>query len=224
MAERAIPEREQYPNNSDRAKEKAKADAKKPVKEVTRVTKGKVHQRKKPLGRRFAEAFGAQEGQGVIEYILYDIIIPATKNMLLDSISDGVEMALFGEVRARRRRPGGGGGQRSRYDYDRVSYRNDDRDRRDMRDRRDRNRANLRDYEDIIFDSKADAEEVISGLVDLIDGYGQATVIDLYDLSGVTPPSDMYNMDNYGWTNLGSATSVRNRDGYVLNLPRAVLL
>lgn len=222
MAERAMPEREQYPNNSDRAKEKAKAEAKKPKKEVTKVTKGNVHQRKKPLGRRFAEAFGAQEGQGVIEYILYDIIIPATKNMLLDSISDGVEMALFGEVRSRRRRSTSGA-QRSRYDYDRPSYR-DYRDRRDQRDYRDRNRSNPRDYEDIIFDSKADAEEVISGLVDLIDGYGQATVIDLYDLSGVTVPSDMYNMENYGWTNLGSATSIRTRDGYVLNLPRAVLL
>lgn len=216
MANRAMPERDPYPNNSDRAKE---AQIKKPVKkEVAKVTKGKVRQRKKPLGRRFAEAFGAKEGQGVVEYILYDIIIPATKNMLLDSISDGVEMALFGEVRSRRRRPSYGG-QRSRYEYDRVSYRSDD--RRDARDRRDRPRANMRDYEDILFDSKADAEEVITGLVDMIDQYGQATVADLYDLSGVTPE---YTMDNYGWTNLSSATSSRTRDGYVLNLPRAVLL
>lgn len=217
MADRAMPELK-FPNNSDRAKEAA---ARKPIKkEIAKVTKGKVRQRKKPLGRRFAEAFGAKEGQSVIEYILYDIVIPATKNMLLDSISDGVEMALFGEVRSGRRRRPSYGGSRSRCEYDRVSYR-DDRDRRDPRDRRDRLRANMRDYEDILFDSKADAEEVITGLVDMIDQYGQATVADLYDLSGVTPE---YTMDNYGWTNLSTATSRRDRDGYVLDLPRAVLL
>lgn len=218
MADRAMPERA-FPNNSDRAKE---ASAKKPIKkEIAKVTKGKVRQRKKPLGRRFAEAFGAKEGQGVIEYILYDIVIPATKNMLLDSISDGVEMALFGEVRSGRHRRPSYGGSRSRYEYDRVSYRGDERDRRDSRDRRDRLRANVRDYEDIVFDSKADAEEVITNLVELIDQYGQATVADLYDSSGLTPE---YTMDNYGWTNLSTATSRRDRDGYVLDLPRAVLL
>lgn len=219
MANVNLPVREQYPNNSYAAKEKQEERKKKtPPK---KVTKGKVTQKKKPLGRRFAEAFGAQEGQGVLEYILYDIIIPATKNMLLDSISDGVEMALFGEVRSRRRRPGGYNDVRSsRTNYDRISYRGDTFDRRDDRPR-ERLRANMRDYEDIIFDSKADAEEVITGLVDMIDAYGQATVSDLYDLAGITPE---YTMDNYGWTNLSSATSSRTRDGYVLNLPRAVLL
>lgn len=220
MANVNLPVREQYPNNSYAAKEKEEEEKRRdPPK---KVTKGKVTKRKKPLGRRFAEAFGAEEGQGVFEYILYDIVIPATKNMLLDSISDGVEMALFGEVRSRRRRPNDyrGDPRRARMDYDRISYRDDFRDRRDSRDRRPR--ANMREYEDIVFDSKADAEEVITGLIDMIDAYGQATIVDLYDLAGITPPQ--YTLDNYGWTNLSSATSSHVRDGYVLNLPRAVLL
>ncbi len=218
MANVNLPVREQYPNNSYTAKDKAEKEKKAPPKKLERVTSGKVTKKKKPLGRRFAEAFGAKEGQGVFEYILYDIIIPATKNMLLDSISDGVEMALFGEVRSRRRRLDMSSRNRGRMEYDRISYRGETRDRRDNRDRL---RANMRDYEDIVFDSKADAEKVITGLVDMIDSYGQATVADLYDLSGITPE---YTMDNYGWTNLSSATSSRTRDGYVLNLPRAVLL
>lgn len=224
-----MPVPEDFPNKSETA-QRRKEEPPREEKPIVKVTKGKVTIRKKPLGRRFAEAFGAQEGQGVIDYILYDIIVPATKNMLLDSISDGVEMALFGEVRGRRRRSSD---NRSRYAYDRVSYRDDrDRYRNDRRDRRDdrygrdhrddiQERRSMRDYEDIVFNSKQDAEDVISSLVDMIDEYGQATVADLYDLAGITPE---YTYGNYGWTNLSSATSVRDRDGYTLRLPRAILL
>lgn len=226
MAERRLIDETQYPNNSNAAKELAKREAasspspdKAPVK---KVTKGAVRQRKKPLGRRIAEVFGAREGQGVIEYILHDIIIPATQNMIVDSIIDGAEMAILGEVRGRRRRPGD---RSTRYAYDRVSYRDDYRrdyrnERRDDRDDR-RPRANMRDYEDIIFDSKADAEEVLSQMIELIDIYDQVTIADLYDLAGLTPE---YTVGNYGWRNLSTATPRRIRDGYILDLPRPVLL
>lgn len=230
MAEVQMPVPEDFPNKSETAQRKQE-DLPKEEKRITKVTTGKVSIRKKPIGRRFAEAFGAQEGQGVIDYILYDIIVPATKNMLLDSISDGVEMALFGEVRGRRRRSGSGSSPR--YAYDRVSYRDDrDRYRGDRRDRRDdrrdqrdrddrRERRNIQDYEYIFFDSKKDAEAIISSLIDIIDQYGQCTVIDLYDLAGITPE---YTYGNYGWTNLSNATSVRDRDGYTLRLPTPILL
>lgn len=221
MAEVRLPQEDDYPNNSNVLKDREVERDAKPKKEPTKVTKGKVTQRKKPFGRRFAEAFGAQDGQGVFDYIIYDIIIPATKNMIVDSIIDGAEMAILGETRSRRRRPSDRGS--TRYAYDRVSYR--DRDRRwNDRDRYEdrRTRSNLRDYEDIVFDSKADAEEVISGLIEIIDVSGQATVLDLYDLSGLKPVD--YAVGNYGWTNLSTATTERTRDGYVLYLPKATLL
>lgn len=224
MAERPMPVSETYPNNSDRAKARIQEEPQRPDK-LDKVTHGKVVQKKKSFGRRFAEAFGAREGQGVMDYILYDIIIPATKNMIVDSIQNGAEMMIFGEIQGGRRRRGGYDSGRG-YRYDRVSYRDDDR-RGYGRDRRDDDRGDrrapsgMRDYEDIIFDSKEDAEDVISNLVDLIDAYGQATVADLYDLAGLTPE---YTCGNYGWRNLGSARSRHIRDGYVLDLPRAIVL
>lgn len=224
MAEAKLPVAEDFPNMSDTAKRKKETDNTKPKKKITKVVKGTVRKRKKTLGRRFAEAFGAEEGQGVLDYILCDIIIPATKNMLLDSISDGVEMALFGEVRGRRRRSDYRD-SRSRIQYDWPSYRLDD-DRRDRRDRRDsreerRPRAAIRDFEDITFDYRSDAEEVISALVDTIEAYGQATVADLYDMVGITPD---YTYGNYGWTNLAAASVIQLRNGFALDLPRPILL
>lgn len=218
MAEHRLPDETLYPNNSNAAKERVKKEPPLEKAPINKVTKGTVQKRKKTLGKRLAEAFGAREGQGVLEYVLHDIIIPATQNMIVDSIIDGAEMAILGEVRGRRRRPGD---RTSRYAYDRVSY--NDYFRRDRRDDRDDRRphANMKDYEDIIFDSKADAEEVLSQMIELIDIYGQVTIIDLYDLSGLTLD---YSTGNYGWRNLSTATARRIRDGYILDLPRPVLL
>lgn len=221
MAERVVPTRENYPNNSERAKNKVRRERESNEK-IEKVTKGTVVQRKKSFGKKFAEAFGAREGQGVIDYILYDIIIPATKNMVVDSIINGAEMAILGEVRGRRGY--GSSSPRASYRYDRVSYRGDD--RRDYRDRYDDRRPprGLYDYEDILFEGphgKEDAEDVISGMIDILDAYGEVTVAALYELAGVTPE---YTVGNYGWTNLSSAHSRRVRDGYVLDLPRAIAL
>lgn len=222
MAERRLPEDTIYPNNSDTARDR-ESTPKKP--KIEKVTSGAVRKRKKPIGKRLAEIFGARDGQGVLEYILRDIIVPATQNMIVDSIIDGAEMAILGEVRPRSR----AGSRGTRYRYDRVSYRDDDRDRMRRRDdRRDdarddrRVRSSLYDYEDIGFDFQDDAEKVINGMLDILDTYGSVSVADVYDLSGVPAPD--YTVENYGWTNLASATTRRTRDGYVLDLPRIRLL
>lgn len=221
MAQRGMPEREAYPNNSDRAKTRQQEEI---TKKPQKVTKGKVVQKKKTFFKRLKDAFGIKESQGVLDYIFYDIIIPATQNMVLDSIINGAEMAILGETRRGRSRRGYGSDRGYRA-YDRVSYRDDGRgygrDRRDDYQESRRAPSGMNDYEDISFDFKEDAENVISGLVDMIDAYGQATVRDLYDLSGL---SCDYTCGNFGWRNLGAARTRRGRDGYYLDLPRAIVL
>lgn len=224
MAESRLPDRSLYPNNSNIAKERAATDRREERPPAKKVIKGSVEKRKKPIAKRFAEAFGAKEGQGVLEYIINDIIVPATKNMLLDSVSDGIEMALFGELTSRRNRRGYGRDSGPRYAYDRLSYNRSDR-RDDPRERNnDRSRtapAGMMDYEDIIFRSKDDADEVIAQLVTMIDAYGDTTVSDLYEFAGFSAEPQFR---NYGWESLGSAAPRRVRDGYILDLPRPVLL
>ena len=56
---------------------------------------------------------------------------------------------------------------------------------------------------------------------ELIDQYGVVSVGDLYDLVGVT---GAYTDNNYGWTDLRTASVVRTRDGYMIKLPRALAL
>ena len=73
------------------------------------------------------------------------------------------------------------------------------------------------DYEDVILETRREAEEVLNRMEDLIDSYGVVSVADLYDLVGI---SGNYTDNKYGWMNLRSAGIERTRDGYMLLLPK----
>ena len=74
------------------------------------------------------------------------------------------------------------------------------------------------DYEDVIFDTRVDAEEVREQMCDVIRQYGFVTVADMYDMADLPAP---YTSSKYGWRNLNSSEVIRNRDGYIIKLPKA---
>lgn len=200
----------EFPSNSHKRKE----ETKKPEKKVEKVTSGKVVKQKKTLGKKFTETFLGDNIESVSSYIVYDVIIPAAKNMISDTVSNGIEMLLFGQTR----------GSRTRRDKGKsyVSYSNYYKDRDQDRDRQvsQRNRAR-HNFDDIILESRGEAEEVLSHLVDLTEDYGMASVADLYDLVGVT---SNFTDNKYGWDNLASGRVVPVRGGYLLELPRPIVL
>lgn len=81
---------------------------------------------------------------------------------------------------------------------------------------RDFSRGNR--IEEIIFERRGDAEEVLNKMDEIIGNYGYVTVADFYELSGIT---SSYESAKYGWTDLKTADVHRVRDGYILQLPRA---
>lgn len=196
-----------YPSNSHKVKKEVKSD-----KQVVKVTSGKVVQKKKSLGKKFAETFLGDDIESVSSYILHDVIIPAAKNMMSDTVSNGIEMLLFGQVR----------GSRTKRDRGKsyVSYSSYyDRDKKPTRpSARNTSRHN---FDDIILETRGEAEEVLSHLVDLTEDYGMASVADLYDLVGIT---SNFTDNKYGWDNLSSASVNRVRDGYLISLPRTTVL
>jgi hypothetical protein len=74
-------------------------------------------------------------------------------------------------------------------------------------------------YDDIILPTRGEAEEVLTRMDELMDTYGLVRVADLYDLVGITGE---YTDNRYGWTNITRAEIIRNRDGYMIKMPRAV--
>lgn len=203
----------EFPSNSHKAKEKKEE----PVKKVNKVISGSVVQKKKPLFKRMCESFLGDDINSVSSYIIHDVIIPATKNTISDMVSGGIEMLLFGESKGTRTRRDKGKSYVSYSNY----YNKSDSRRDDKKDTRSRNNRASHNFDDIVLESRGEAEEVLSHLVDLVDDYGTASVADLYDLVGIT---GNFTDNKYGWTNLREARVSRVRDGYLIELPRTVVL
>lgn len=194
-------------------------------KKVEKVTTGSVNRRKKSVFRRMKESVtGGADGATVLDYVLFDILIPAGKDLFLDATYAGLERKFYGEVRSVGRRGynrGVGGG---RMDYNRIStgstLRSDPRGRREE-PRMSRRARSTHNFDEIVLDSRVEANAVIDNLFELLSRYEVATVADLYDLVG--EPSTFQDR-KWGWDDLRGADSERVRDGYLLVLPRPVPL
>lgn len=203
---------EDYKSNSN----KSKAEENKKNELITehrpeKVVTGKVITKKKSSFRKFADEFISEDAKNIKSYVFGEVLIPAIKKAISDIVTDGIDMILYGGTR-------GSGGRR--YTSDKVSYRNYyDGKGSSYRPSESRSSFNSYSYDDIILDSRGEAEDVLSRMDELIDSYGLVRVADLYDLVGIT---GSYTDNKYGWTNIRNAEIIRVRDGYMIKMPRAV--
>ena len=199
---------ENYPGNSNQAKEdKTVAKPK-----VEKVISGTAIEKKETLGSRIRKSFAGDDSQSVGQYILFDVMIPAAKSMISDAVSGGIERLLFGTVRPAGRNAPRQGGYTS---YGSVSSATPQTNRPAISAR---GRAN-HDFNEIVLETSAEAENVIQTLLNLVEDYGFASVADLYSAVGIT---GSYTDEKWGWSNLNGATYRRIRNGYLLELPRTM--
>ena len=199
---------EDYKPNSNRFKEEQKNNERE--RKVEKVVTGTVKTKKKSKALMLANEFISEDARNVKTYVIGEVLIPAIKKAISDIVTDGIDMILYGESK--------GGHKRST--ADRVSYKNYyDRDRKPSYDSRYTIRSGY-SYDDIILDSRGEAEDVLTRMDELMETYGLVRVADLYDLVGIT---GSYTDNKYGWTNIRNAEIVRVRDGgYMIKMPRAV--
>lgn len=212
MGERSlVRDTEEFPGNSNKVNEKKTAESSE--KKVDRVVQGTVVRRKKTFGQQAAEMFFGDDTRTVMDYVLNDILVPAMKSTLSDMVGGGIEMLLFGERRSSSSR----GSSRVYRDRDRsyVPYNRISRDD----DHRYISKAvrSRHDFDQITIESRGEAEDVLSHLVDLIEDYAVASVADYYDLLGI---ESNFTDQKYGWTNIRDAYVERVRGGYSIRLPR----
>lgn len=198
---------EEYKSNSHRSKE-GKTEALTDRKRVEKVVHGRVRTKPKSGVSKITDVFISEDAANVKSYIVMDVLVPAVKKAISDIVRDGIDMILYGESRGRK--SSSASGYVSYRDYSRS----DDRDR--FRDSRSRSSYA---HDDVILDSRGEAEEVLTRMDELIDTYGNVSVADLYDLVG---KSSEYTDNKYGWTNIRNAEPIRVRDGYMLKLPKAL--
>lgn len=203
---------ENLPDNSHKARNEKKEAQALTEKRAEKIIRGKAKV-KTNNKRKFADIFISEDVSNVKDYILLDVIIPSVKKAIYDLVVGSLDMSLFG----------GRGGKRST--ADKVSYRDySSVSRRDSRDERSYSRtrtASGYSYDDVFVDTRGEAESVLSRMDEIIEEYNEVRVADLYDLVGITGE---YTDNKYGWTNIRNARIVRTRDGYKIEMPRAIPL
>ena len=199
------------PDNSHKSRNEKKtaSEMTKPdEKRAEKIVHGKVKTKENGM-RKLTDIFISEDVSNVKNYILFDVVVPALKKAIYDLVVGTLDMSLYG-----------GRGSGKRPTADRVSYRDyNDISRRDNRSY-DSTRTNSGySYDDIVLETRGEAEAVLSRMDEIMEEYNIVRVADLYDLVGVTGD---YTDNNYGWTNIRNAKIVHVRDGYKIDMPRAL--
>lgn len=166
-----------------------------------------------PLSRRIARSLLNEESKDIGTYILHDVLLPAAKSMISESIQSAIEMFLYGET-GQRRRPGRDRGAPT-VSYGSFYQRDTRREERPQK-RFSNARFNL---DEIIFKNGSDASDVLSALCDHIESYETVSVAEFYDYAGVEGAT--WTDHKWGWTGaeLSDAYCTHTRGGYVIVLP-----
>lgn len=201
----------EYRSNSNKARS-SDPEVVEEKREVEKANIGAVKVRKRSGLSKFRDSLIKEDARNVGDYVMSELFIPRLIDMVVDMGKGAIEMFFYGETRS--------AGRRDSYSRDsRISYRSyyDD----DRRDRyRDDRRRDYYDYDELSFQSRRDAEEVLDGMYGILENpkYGKiVTVADLFDLAG--EPS-RYTDNKWGWTDLRGAYVRRSGRDYVIELPR----
>lgn len=163
-------------------------------------------------GSKFLSNLFADDISNIKEYILWDVLMPAFKNAISDTITNGIDMLLFGQTRT--------GRSTKKVNYSGIYsgssrvIRFNDRDKEEDRPRRG---ISGYSFQEIVLPTRTEAEDVLWHLRKIEQQYGMVSVADMYDAVGET--SD-FTDNKWGWSDLDGATIQRVSDGFVIRMPR----
>lgn len=200
-----------YKGNSNKSKElPTEVDREEPQK----ITRGNVSLKKETLGKKFAETFLMDNLTNVKNYIWNDVLVPGIKDTVCDIMDTTLHMLFYKSPNGRRTtKPS----SNSRVSYSSY-YRESDTPKKQNKSNNNGRYA----YNDIIFEERGDALEVMNRMREIFDKYGLVRLSEYYDYAGVTTDLDNYTLRDWGWTDLndGNMQLLKDRDGYRIRLPK----
>ena len=191
------------------------------------IVKAPVQKKKRNLMERLVLGILGPDGiPAISNYLGKEIVMPAIKNIVVDSITSGINMAVFkGENRGSS--PHSGYSQNP-YQTQRTNYNQNYRPQQTQYNRPTQQQqapVNIPARRNTLFiiQDRREAEQVLTALIDTIAQYGSVTLADYLDLIGEEP---VYTDNTVGWFNLNAATvgPVRGGRGFVINLPDPVTI
>jgi len=192
---------------------------------ITPVLEKKPEKRKKGLMERLVVGFLGPDGlPGIGAYLNEEIILPSIKNIIVEAVTSGINMAVFGDHSRPSSRPNVQNRTVYRPETDYAS-----RNTRTSRYTSARPEPSKRGPEMIRsvkygvdeypIENRMDANNVLTMLHEYADRYDYVSVADYYDLLGV---KSVYTDHNFGWSYeeiLKAVVTPLRGGGYIINLP-----
>lgn len=203
----------EFPSNNSKSKKPDSQD-----KKITPVVSSGTVRRKKSLRKQISETFVAGDAKMAVRYVIFDVLLPSAKDMIVEAVSQGAEKLILGDSRRRHPLSPPQSGPTGYVSYNRIAMGGRSTGPSRALSRQARARHN---FDEIVMNDRVEAEEVIDRLFDLVNRYETATVADLYELVGLTAS---HTDNKWGWTDLHGAGVSRIRGGYLLDLPEPEVL
>ena len=137
------------------------------------------------------------------KHFIEDHLGPMIQDFIYKAAVNALEMLFYGNVKNTRSSSSG-----NNFVSYTTYYKNDN---SKTRAATSTNGTFITNYNDFCFASKAEAEDKISQLGDIIDSYGYARIADYFEICG-EPINGNHTLNNYGWYNLQGTTFDRVYD------------
>lgn len=197
------PQAGSFPGNSEKSREGAT-----PAKEETKVIAKAKTIKSSPI-KEALKTFFVEDLPDIANHLVIDVAIPAAKNAITDMVTQGIQQLLYGTVDVNRRP----GTYTSYSSSSRATYSRGAPSGPRRVDYHQSSRSRSLQVEDLIFDTKGDATDVIEHLAESIEKYGQVSVADLYSAVGIQPK---YTDERWGWTTLDAFELRSSREGWII--------
>lgn len=202
---------ERFPSNSYSSRLQK---SEKPVGKAEPVAKGHISRQPKTLGAKIREIFPRTDVKDICEDVIRNILLPGISDTAYN-FGEGILRTIFYGSSSRKLGRNTIDRRRNYTSYGSIS------DKRDRGEREVR-KSNIGSIgEDIIFNTRQDALDVLNQMFQHIDDYDLVTVKELYNFSGLD--SD-YTKEKYGWESLDGADAVRVPEGWGLKLPKPKII
>lgn len=172
--------------------------------------------RKKPLASKIAETFTGDDVGSVGDYVIFEVMLPAFKNLLFDVVSEGSRRMLFGSTGGGRSFASAARGGHT--PYNRVAAKGSGVIANGAPRTISRTARATHDFRELVFDSRGEAEVALERLRDALAEYQNVTIADMYESAGITADIQDH---NWGWigNDLNQARVKPVSAGYLLDMP-----
>lgn len=205
---------EDYQGNSRKQKE-GNQPPETPKKNIQKVVTGDAVVKPKSVGSKFRSIFFGGDASSAAQFVVTEVLIPAFKRLVVESVSQGADRLVYGNDSIHRRRMPSQG-YTTRVQYNNPLSRQPPRAYLPDQSPAAKWLQERKNMGDVIVYSKDDADNVVTQLIEIVDMYEMVSVADLNELLG-HPSSAIDN--KWGWRNLARIEVAQVKEGWRISLP-----